>query len=104
MGPCCAGRAHLLLQAQQAEVLNVHLYSLLASSRQACSPLCMINRRPGAVQVTKGGITHLAFHPAADPLLLACADKYGNLGLWQVDYTPPDAPAHSAQVGWGSGV
>lgn len=52
-------------------------------------------------QVTKGGITHLAFHPTTSTLLLACADKYGHLGLWHVDH---DTEAASCKVMlWGLG-
>lgn len=50
-----------------------------------------------AAQCTKAGITHLAFHPTCDTLLLACGDKYGHLGLWHVDYDPAAAPSQQAQ-------
>lgn len=38
-----------------------------------------------ALQVTKNGIVHLAFHPCTDKLILAAADKSGHIGLWSVD-------------------
>lgn len=36
-------------------------------------------------KVTKSAVTHLSFMPDAQNLILAAADKRGNLGLWYVD-------------------
>lgn len=48
-----------------------------------------------ALQVTKNGIVHLAFHPCTDKLILAAADKSGHIGLWSVDHEGA-APSPSA--------
>ncbi|KAK9868093.1 hypothetical protein WJX84_011731 [Apatococcus fuscideae] len=39
-------------------------------------------------KVCKNGITHLAFHPGSAALIVATADKSGNLGLWSIDHQP----------------
>ena len=39
-------------------------------------------------QVTKNGVVHLAFHPGCDRLLVACGDKSGHVGLWDVNHSP----------------
>ena len=36
-------------------------------------------------KVVQNSVTHMAFHPTVNSLLLASADKRGNLGLWLVD-------------------
>jgi WD repeat-containing protein 76 len=36
-------------------------------------------------KIVKNSITHMAFHPSTDALLLAAADKRGSVGLWHVD-------------------
>lgn len=40
------------------------------------------------VQVCKNGIVHLAFHPGSSALIVATADKSGNMGLWSIDHQP----------------
>ncbi|KAI3434695.1 hypothetical protein D9Q98_002758 [Chlorella vulgaris] len=43
-------------------------------------------------KVTKDATTHLAFHPTSDTLVVACADKKGNVGLWHINegsFRPP---------------
>ena len=35
--------------------------------------------------MTKESIAHLAFHPTSETLLLAAADKQGNVGLWHCE-------------------
>jgi hypothetical protein len=50
------------------------------------------------IQMTKDGVTHLAWHPDASRLLLAAGDKSGRLALWQVG-----APC-SCSVLWLVGV
>ena len=41
-------------------------------------------------KITKDAVTHLAFMPVTSNLILAAADKKGNIGLWQVDYKPSE--------------
>jgi hypothetical protein len=38
----------------------------------------------GVLQLTKDGVTHLAFHPTCNDLLVAAGDKQGKVSLWQV--------------------
>lgn len=35
-------------------------------------------------KVTPARITAMAWHPAAENLIFAAGDKYGNLGIWKV--------------------
>jgi len=37
-------------------------------------------------KLTKSSVTHVAFMPTEEDLILAAADKRGNLGLWRVNY------------------
>ncbi|GFH06540.1 WD_REPEATS_REGION domain-containing protein, partial [Haematococcus lacustris] len=44
-------------------------------------------------KVVQDAVTHLAWHPAADRLLLAAGEKSGQVALWKVDDTPlPGGP------------
>ncbi|KAL4441841.1 hypothetical protein ABPG77_003757 [Micractinium sp. CCAP 211/92] len=46
-------------------------------------------------KVTKDATTHLAFHPTTDTLIVACADKKGNVGLWHVNEGQYELPAEA---------
>lgn len=46
-------------------------------------------------KVTKDATTHLAFHPTTDTLIIACADKKGNVGLWHVNEGQYELPAEA---------
>eukprot|EP00890_Picochlorum_soloecismus_P002433 jgi/Picsp_1/3190/NSC_06030-R1_wd repeat-containing protein 76-like len=37
-------------------------------------------------KLTKSSVTHVAFMPTEEDIILAAADKRGNLGLWRVNY------------------
>ena len=37
-------------------------------------------------QVCDNGISHIQWHPSSERLIVAAADKSGNLGLWDVDH------------------
>ena len=58
-------------------------------------------------KVTRDGITHLSFMPVSSALILAAADKKGNIGIYNVDYkgsesekrTPAGSTADKAAVG-----
>eukprot|EP00798_Chlamydomonas_sp_ICE-L_P023956 gene23956-9528_t len=43
-------------------------------------------------KITKDGITHIAFHPGSDKLILAAGDKQGNVGFWHVDSASSATP------------
>ena len=45
----------------------------------------------GVFQVCDNGISHIQWHPSAERLIVAAADKSGNLGLWDVDHDPTKA-------------
>ena len=40
----------------------------------------------GVSQVCDNGISHIQWHPTSERLIVAAADKSGNLGLWDVDH------------------
>ncbi|KAL4433964.1 hypothetical protein ABPG75_000405 [Micractinium tetrahymenae] len=46
-------------------------------------------------KVTKDATTHLAFHPITDTLIIACADKKGNVGLWHVNEGQYELPSEA---------
>ncbi len=49
-----------------------------------------------ALQMTRNGIVHLAFHPSSSALVIAAADKSGHVGLWSVDECLGGRPSASA--------
>lgn len=38
------------------------------------------------LQVTANGISHIQWHPSSEALIVAAADKSGNVGMWHVDH------------------
>lgn len=52
-----------------------------------CTMHCLADA-PCCGQVCRNGIVHIAWHPGSDRLLVACSDKSGHVGLWDVNHSP----------------
>jgi WD40 repeat protein len=49
-------------------------------------------------KLTKSSVTHVAFMPTEEDIILAAADKRGNLGLWRVNYEHGDHDSLATKV------
>lgn len=56
-------------------------------------------RESDVAKVTREGISHLAFHPGAQHLIIASGDKQGHIALWDVDRkTTPEVSYHTLMM------
>ncbi|KAI7843657.1 hypothetical protein COHA_002559 [Chlorella ohadii] len=73
-----------------------------AAGALGAADLCKLRLAEDDVaKVTKEATTHLAFHPTTDTLIVACADKKGNVSLWHVNegsYELPPAACRTEPI------
>ena len=86
---CSSAGKMMGMQAARHEAGRFSYHVLCRKSpNEHCTGSCSFTQAQRLEQVTKNGVVHMAFHPGCDRLLIACGDKSGHVGLWDVNHSP----------------